>query len=248
MRETTSARRASTRSSSSSAASSSARSGASEGGAGRAFGMDAFSRAKGTASRQNPLAEGGHAHARHRRKPAFSRLSCGSDASLALPHGGHVDRRRRVRPRRHRAVRALAALARDRAPPARRDRGDRPARLRGQTRARSIAPLPRRRGASARSAYRRPTIRRARAVTPRGAPVSRRFFADRRRPFRTALLATAAALVALSRVVLGVHFPLDVTAGALLGATVGLVAAKVSARKRSREAPHADKTSGTMPP
>lgn len=74
------------------------------------------------------------------------------------------------------------------------------------------------------------------------------FFADRRRPFRTALLAMAAAFVALSRVVLGVHFPLDVTAGALVGSTVGLMASKVSARKRSREAPHPAKTSDTVIP
>jgi undecaprenyl-diphosphatase len=74
------------------------------------------------------------------------------------------------------------------------------------------------------------------------------FFADRRRPLRTALLAMGAALVALSRVVLGVHFPLDVAAGALVGSTVGLVAAQVSARKRSREALPPAKSSDTVDP
>lgn len=52
------------------------------------------------------------------------------------------------------------------------------------------------------------------------------YFADRARPARTALLALGAGLVALSRIVLGVHFPLDTVVGAALGATVGALMAR----------------------
>lgn len=52
------------------------------------------------------------------------------------------------------------------------------------------------------------------------------YFADRSRPVRTGLLALTAALIALSRVVLGVHFPFDTLVGALVGATVGAFMAR----------------------
>ncbi|HRH00150.1 MAG TPA: phosphatase PAP2 family protein [Polyangiaceae bacterium] len=52
------------------------------------------------------------------------------------------------------------------------------------------------------------------------------YFADRARPARTALLALAAGLVALSRIVLGVHFPLDTLVGALVGGTIGALMAR----------------------
>jgi undecaprenyl-diphosphatase len=48
------------------------------------------------------------------------------------------------------------------------------------------------------------------------------FLADRSRPVRTALLAAFALFVGLSRIVLGVHFPLDVITGATLGTAVGV--------------------------
>ena len=54
-----------------------------------------------------------------------------------------------------------------------------------------------------------------------GAACFAAFFADRKRPVRTGVLFVSAALVGLSRVVLGVHFPLDVVCGACLGGAVG---------------------------
>lgn len=51
-----------------------------------------------------------------------------------------------------------------------------------------------------------------------------------------------ASLIALSRVYLGVHFPLDIAAGAILGIAIGMVARQVesrwSARRKSRRKPH----------
>ena len=46
-------------------------------------------------------------------------------------------------------------------------------------------------------------------------------------------LGAVATLVALSRVALGVHYPSDVTAGAILGAALGAIGARVSARAGS---------------
>jgi undecaprenyl-diphosphatase len=58
------------------------------------------------------------------------------------------------------------------------------------------------------------------------------------------LLYVLAALVAWSRVYVGVHFPLDVAAGALLGVGLGLAVLRArrtlaAARRRSRRAPPA---------
>ena len=62
------------------------------------------------------------------------------------------------------------------------------------------------------------------------------FFADRRRPWRTLGLASAAFCIGLSRVVLGAHFPIDVTTGFAVGATIGaLTARKFAARDAARE-------------
>ena len=48
-------------------------------------------------------------------------------------------------------------------------------------------------------------------------------------PLSTAYLYGWASLVALSRVVLGVHFPLDTVAGALLGSSIGWWAVQIIA-------------------
>ncbi len=54
------------------------------------------------------------------------------------------------------------------------------------------------------------------------------YLARRDRPYRSLALFLAASCVALSRVVLGVHFPADVTFGAALGTCFGLVGARIS--------------------
>jgi undecaprenyl-diphosphatase len=57
-------------------------------------------------------------------------------------------------------------------------------------------------------------------------PLSRR----RARVIAAALFATAAS-IALSRVVLGVHFPIDVSAGAALGTAIGALGARLYVRR-----------------
>lgn len=61
------------------------------------------------------------------------------------------------------------------------------------------------------------------------------FFADRKRPWRTAGLASAAFVIGLSRVVLGAHFPFDVATGFALGGTVGAISARLFARRDGTE-------------
>ncbi|MCA9590589.1 MAG: phosphatase PAP2 family protein, partial [Myxococcales bacterium] len=60
----------------------------------------------------------------------------------------------------------------------------------------------------------------------------------RARAIAAALFATAAA-IALSRVVLGMHFPIDVSAGAALGTAIGALGARVYARRTALGVPSA---------
>lgn len=57
------------------------------------------------------------------------------------------------------------------------------------------------------------------------------FFADRKRPWRTAGLSALALTIGVSRVVLGVHFPGDVAAGAIIGGTIGALTARAFAKR-----------------
>lgn len=60
----------------------------------------------------------------------------------------------------------------------------------------------------------------------------------RARAIAAALFATAAA-IALSRVVLGMHFPIDVSAGAALGTAIGALGARVYATRTAPGVPSA---------
>lgn len=70
------------------------------------------------------------------------------------------------------------------------------------------------------------------------------FLADRSRPVRSALLVVGAILVGLSRIVLGVHFPIDVATGATLGTAVGLMTHRYFTRLREAPLPPTSRSRG----
>lgn len=74
------------------------------------------------------------------------------------------------------------------------------------------------------------------------------FLSDRSRPVRTGMLVVGAFLVGLSRIVLGVHFPLDVLTGATLGTTVGILTNRYFIKIREAPAPRPAKPEEGDPP